>query len=349
MREAIRQLLINGVSQVGGRVYEPQAAGATTQKPYLVLREGVQDPEADWAAFSTVIEVWPYVKRTTFQEVDSIANTVINTLHRTRFTDGGEQYLVDYLGTAGQDFVDEDWDVITRGLRFRVFALGWLNGLTYDPDPVTALRDWTATTKIVQITDENVGTGDGTTTTFYVANPPVVPDSQTIYVDGAAKSEGTDYTFDDATGEIVFAAAPASGAVITATYWPEVHTDPATWNPTDTKPGIYWRMVRLTPAEMTAAVSWLNAQLAAHILAPSPSIRLQCVRKLTEALATQRRISLSDGSPLEFMAVSADSEADPMRRGQVQLTARFGVLTPVTTVPVLNRAVVSGATTGEVT
>lgn len=277
MREAIRQLLINGVPQVSGRVYEPHAAGANTQKPYLVLREGVQDPEADWAAFSTIVEVWPYVARTTFQQVDALAAAIIDTLHRTRFTDGGEQYLIDYLGTAGQDFVDEDWDAITRGLRFRVFALGWLSGFTYDPDPVTALRNWTAAT------------------------------------------------------------------------WPEVHTDPGVWSPTDTTPGIYWRLMRLIPAEMTAAVSWLNAQLAAHILAPSPSIRLQWVRKVTEALATQRRINLSDGSPLQFMAVSADSEADPMRRGQVQLTVRFGVLVPKAAAELLNRAVVSGATTGEVT
>jgi len=276
MRATIRQLLIDGVSQVQGRVYEPQAAGVNTQKPFLVLREGAQDPEADWAAFSTIVEVWPYVQRTTFQQVDAIANAVINTLHRTRFSEAGEQYLADYIGTTGQDFVDEEWDAITRGLRFRVFALGWLDGLTFDPDPVTALRNWTIMT------------------------------------------------------------------------FPEVHTDPATWSPTDTAPGIYWRLVRIAPVQITAAVNWLEAQIAGHILAPNAAVRLTWVRKLTEGLVKQRRLIMADGGPFEFMKISADSEADPMRKGQIQLTTRFGVLQPTAQAEVLGRAVVGGAVAGEV-
>ena len=276
MRATIRQLLVNGVTQVQGRVYEPHAAVATTPKPYLVLKVGVQDAEVDWADFSTVIEVWPYASRTTFQQVDAIANAVINTLHRARFSEAGEQYLVDYIGTTGQDFVDEDWDAITRGLRFRVFALGWLDGLTFEPDPVTALRNWTITT------------------------------------------------------------------------FPEVHTDPATWSPTDTAPGIYWRLVRIAPVQITAAVNWLEAQIAGHILAPSAAVRLTWVRKLTESLAKQRRLTMLDGGPLELIKITADSEADHMRRGQVQVTARFGVLQPAAQAEVLGRAVVSGAVSGEV-
>jgi len=270
MRKAIRQLLVNNIPEIQGRVYEPHAAGLNTPKPYLVLREGVQDPEADWAGFSTVIEVWPYVKRTTFQQVDSLANAVINTLHRARFSHSGEEYLVDYMGSAGQDFVDEEWDAITRGLRFRVFALGWLNGLTYDPDPVAALQNWTKKT------------------------------------------------------------------------WPEVQTNPATWTPADITPGIYWRMVRLTPTEITAVVNWMEVQINGHILAPSAAIRLSWVRKVTEGLAKQRRLKMPDDGPLELLRVTADSEADPMRRGQIQLTARFGVLQPQAQYEVLRGAAASG-------
>lgn len=276
MRAMIRQLLIDNVSQVEGRVYEPYVVKPNEKKPYIVLREGVQDRGADWAAFSTVIEVWPYVDRTTFQQVDALAGAVINALHRARFAYSGEQYLIDYLGTIGQDFVDDDWNAITRGLRFRVFALGWLNGLTYDPDPVVALRTWTAAT------------------------------------------------------------------------WPEVHTDPTTWSPTDTAPGIYWRLVQIAPVQVTVAVNWLEAQLVGHVLAPSPVVRLVWVRKLTEGLSKQRRLTMQDGGPLEFIRVAADSEADPMRRGQVRVTARFGVLQPVAQAEVLGRAVVSGAVSGEV-
>jgi len=277
MRATIRQMLIENIPQVQGRVYEPHVANPGTGKPFLVVREGVQDRGADWAAFSTVVEVWPYVDRTTFQQVDALAGAVINVLHRSRFADGGEQYLIDYLGTVGQDFADDEWDAITRGLRFRVFALGWLNGLTYEPDPVAALQTWTATT------------------------------------------------------------------------WPDVHTDPATWTPADASPGIYWRLVRLIPAQITAAVNWLEVQITAHVLAPNASVRLTWIRKITEGLAKQRRLTMSDGGPLELLKVTADSEADPMRRGQVQVTARFGVLQPAAQAEILGRAVVSGAASGEVT
>ena len=270
MREAIRQLLVNNIPEIQGRVYEPHAAGPNIEKPYLVIREGVQDPEADWSAFSTIIEVWPYVKRTTFQQVDALVNVIINFLHRARFSYNGEEYLVDYLGSVGQDLVDEDWDAITRGLRFRVFALGWLNGITYDPDPVTALQDWTKKT------------------------------------------------------------------------WPEAHTDPATWSPADVAPGVYWRMVRLTSTEITATVNWMEAQINGHILAPSAAIRLSWVRKVTEGMAKQRRLKMSDGGPLEMLRVVADSEADPMRRGQIQLTVRFGMLQPRAQHDVLRKAFASG-------
>ena len=270
MRTAIRQILIDNITAVQGRVYEPHAAGSNTQKPYLVLREGVQDPEADWAAFSTIVEVWPYVKRTTFRQVDSLANAIINTLHRARFSHAGEEYLVDYMGSAGPDFVDEKWDAITRGLRFRVFALGWLNGLTYAPDPVAALQDWTKET------------------------------------------------------------------------WPEVHTDPTTWSPADVAPGIYWRMVRLVPVEMTAAINWMEAQINGHILTPTAAARLNWVRKVTEGLSKQRRLKVSDGGPLELLRVVADSEADPMRRGQIQLTVRFGVLQSRMQHDVLRKAFAGG-------
>ena len=57
MRKAIRQLLVNNIPEIQGRVYEPHAAGLNTPKPYHELREGDQDPEANWAAISTNVEV----------------------------------------------------------------------------------------------------------------------------------------------------------------------------------------------------------------------------------------------------------------------------------------------------
>lgn len=102
------------------------------------------------------------------------------------------------------------------------------------------------------------------------------------------------------------------------------------------------------PAETTAAVTWLEAQITGHVLAPSAAVRLQWIRKITEGLTIQRRIKLSDGSPLFFERVMADSEADPMRRGQIQLTTQFGVLQPEKQVQKLRRAVIGGNIPAEV-
>jgi len=68
------------------------------------------------------------------------------------------------------------------------------------------------------VLDERVGTGDGSTTIFRLRHVPVLADSQTIRVGGVAKSEGVDYTLDDASGKLTFIQAPADGDAITASY-----------------------------------------------------------------------------------------------------------------------------------
>ena len=101
--------------------------------------------------------------------------------------------------------------------------------------------------------------------------------------------------------------------------------------------------------ETTAAATWMEAQITGHVLAPSTVVRLSWIRKITEGLTRERRIKLSDGSPLFFERVTADGEADPMRKGQIQLTAKFGVLQPEKQVEKLRRAVIGGDIPAEVT
>ena len=48
----------------------------------------------------------------------------------------------------------------------------------------------------IAISHLSVGTGDGSTTEFDIGTPLLEPDSETIYVDGVAKTRGTDYTVD---------------------------------------------------------------------------------------------------------------------------------------------------------
>lgn len=124
MRAAIRQQLINRIADIQGRVYEPHAANAKTPKPYLVIRQGVEVEDTPWTNFSRIVEVWPYLSRTSFQDVDEMVSLVVAALDEQLLTTGaGEVFSCVYLGTAGPDLVDEEWDAITRGLRFAVLAL----------------------------------------------------------------------------------------------------------------------------------------------------------------------------------------------------------------------------------
>ncbi|NPV30635.1 MAG: hypothetical protein HPY58_13510 [Firmicutes bacterium] len=149
MRAAIRQKLIDTVPDFGGRVFEPHAAGAGTAKPYAVIRQGVDAEDTPWTGFRRIIEVWPYVARTSFENLDALVSKTIAALDKQLLTDAvtGEVFTCQYLGTAGQDFVDEKWDAITRGLRFAVLALQpVVVAETVANDPwLEALATWTET------------------------------------------------------------------------------------------------------------------------------------------------------------------------------------------------------------
>lgn len=74
-----------------------------------------------------------------------------------------------------------------------------------------------------QLTNEQIATGDGTTTTFRLKKTytfgtetysrrilKAVANSQTVKVNGVTKTEGVDYTFYPNTGYVVFAVAPTN-------------------------------------------------------------------------------------------------------------------------------------------
>lgn len=69
-----------------------------------------------------------------------------------------------------------------------------------------------------QVSNEDVGTGDGSTKDFYLDNENVAQYSETIYKNGTALTRDTDYTMDYFAGEISFDTAPADGDKITADY-----------------------------------------------------------------------------------------------------------------------------------
>ncbi len=87
----------------------------------------------------------------------------------------------------------------------------------------------------VSRTDQLIGTGDGTDTTFQLVKRYTsggvtyirdirkpVSGTVLVAVDGVAQSEGSDFTVDYATGIITFASPPGAGDDVTAGYWFDV-------------------------------------------------------------------------------------------------------------------------------
>jgi hypothetical protein len=59
---------------------------------------------------------------------------------------------------------------------------------------------------------------DGVRADFDLPNSPIVPNSETVTVNGVAKSKPTDYTVDDGVGVVTFVAAPAASQTVVVRY-----------------------------------------------------------------------------------------------------------------------------------
>jgi hypothetical protein len=143
LRESIRQLLVAEVAEVDGRVFEPHAMTIDDGLPALIVKIGAEDNGEDWTgrAATTTVEVWPYTTRERFTDLDVLAQRVKEVLDGARFSAGGREYYTWHLIT-GTDALDDLFGGITRTITFEAGDLTWLSGSTYEPDPITALREW---------------------------------------------------------------------------------------------------------------------------------------------------------------------------------------------------------------
>lgn len=123
MRDPIRNALISGVPEVGGRIFEPHTASADTEKPYLIVKENAEQDNTEWAGFRGRIEVWPYVEESSYTEVDALAKKVAATLNMQLLTgDDGEAVTCISDGML-EDVADTEWKALTRCVNFYVLAL----------------------------------------------------------------------------------------------------------------------------------------------------------------------------------------------------------------------------------
>lgn len=128
-----------------------------------------------------------------------------------------------------------------------------------------------------------------------------------------------------------------------------VQTDPTTWDPEVLVPGVYWRVRRQIGSRTMNWGGWVDVEVRGHIVSPGDADRLFWVRAISERLVADHHCALTDQSPLEFINVTYDQDAHPMRTGQIVLTAEFGVLASVPIVPALVHATISQQTGAPVT
>lgn len=115
-------------------------------------------------------------------------------------------------------------------------------------------------------------------------------------------------------------------------------TLPKVWKPSDESPAIYCRLSDLVEGRMksTAAVTWIGAIMRVNIMAPSEKVRSVISKNSIQILANATRLILNDGSPMLIDKVSANMGADPMKEGQVQIRATYGVLNDFSGTPLKN-------------
>lgn len=91
-----------------------------------------------------------------------------------------------------------------------------------DNDDVDEIHGYCAKPVETTVTDESVGTGNGSQTVFSLARKFVKPGSEVIKLGSTVQERGVDYFINYLNGKIKFAVAPANGVAVTASY---VHGD----------------------------------------------------------------------------------------------------------------------------
>jgi hypothetical protein len=112
-------------------------------------------------------------------------------------------------------------------------------------------------------------TGDGSTSLFVVTDAPILESSYYVKVDGAQKTEGSDYTIDRELGLITFAVAPADKKAVTIDY-KYVHLTNYSWiqvinDILKDMEGSFWREVS-DPTTLTSEADALTYNCPANCI-----------------------------------------------------------------------------------
>lgn len=94
----------------------------------------------------------------------------------------------------------------------------------------------------------------------------------------------------------------------------------------ENRPAFHFRLSTLGLERETNTVAWMAGTIAGHVFAPTAEARLQWLKYLIDTLAIKGEVAMMDTSPMFIRSIKADSAADYMTTGQLQLNVRFGIL-----------------------
>lgn len=140
MRKEIRSHLLNNIEELK-EVYEYGVATKDSEKPYAIVIETKDINEDKILRFTKNIEIWFYCERTSFSKLDKITEKAIKALDKVRL-EGEDSFTCVFDGYVLHDGVDDEFNVIYRGLRFQVINLYEDDNSEYIDPWILALEDY---------------------------------------------------------------------------------------------------------------------------------------------------------------------------------------------------------------
>lgn len=112
--------------------------------------------------------------------------------------------------------------------------------------------------------------------------------------------------------------------------FPDALTDPSTWLPTDTQPGIYWRVtdlprVRAAEDHFNIWLDKMTATVVGHVVSPDQQTIITYLDTLA-AILPRATIRYANTILATIEVDRADPEADPHSDGQITVEVSYGAL-----------------------
>ena len=102
------------------------------------------------------------------------------------------------------------------------------------------------------------------------------------------------------------------------------------WKPTGTASAVYWRLVQDAPANWipdTFQTIWRTATIKCHIFSEDNATAAAVARNIAIQLYTDKRLIKSGETPIMVNTQNTqDYGADPLRTGQLQVAATYGII-----------------------